>query len=236
VLGLPREFVKHGLRDIARDVATERLGPRTRDQDREMLERETRAHRVTRLDRALENHLGPDHKVRLSALGREGDPAFAQALQARVVALGRLGLAEEERRGVYTLAPDWKERLNALEAHVDIRKQVLQERIHDKAFAREARALERETGKPIADIGRTEREWKVRREVDLPSGKYLALERHDRIALAPKPPGMPIGPASRTTGMVTMSRRKRAGISDFAKSRTDCRTFIGPRGSSCHRR
>lgn len=205
VLGLPREFVKHSLRDIARDVATERMGPRTRDQDREILERETRAHRVTRLDRALENHLGPDHKVRLAALGREGDPAFAQSLQARVVELGRLGLAEEGRRGEFAFAPDWKARLNALEAHIDIRKQVLQDRAHDKAFAREARAFERETGKPISDLGRAELEWKVRREVDLPGGKYLALERHDRIALAPKPPGMEIGPGQSVSASMKLA-------------------------------
>jgi hypothetical protein len=28
--------------------------------------------------------------------------------------------------------------------------------------------------------------------VDLPSGKHLALERHDRVTLTPKPPGLDV--------------------------------------------
>jgi len=194
VLGLPRVFVKHGLRDIARDAATERLGPRSRDQERDALERVVRAHRVTRLDLSLEAQLGPDNRVRLASLGRDHDPAYAQALKSRVVELGRLGLAEEVKRGTCQLAPDWKERLNALEAHVDIRKQVLKDRAHDKAFEKALHALERETGKPAKRLGQTKQDWKVRREVDLQGGRYLALERHDRVALAPKPKGLEISP------------------------------------------
>ena len=207
VLGLPREFVKHGLRDIARDAATERLGPRNRDQERDALEREVRAHRVTRLDRSLETQLDPENQVRLASLGRDHDPAFAQTLKTRVVELGRLGLAEEVKRGTYRLAPDWKERLNALEAHVDIRKQVLKDRAHDKAFARALHALERETGKPAMGLGQTQQAWNVRREVDLRGGRYLALERHDRVALAPKPPGMEIA-----QGQSVSASMKAAGI------------------------
>ena len=207
VLGLPREFVKHGLRDIARDAATERLGPRNRDQERDALEREVRAHRVTRLDRSLETQLDPENQVRLGSVGRDHDPAYAQALKTRVVELGRLGLAEETTRGTYQLAPDWKERLNALEAHIDIRKQVLKERAHDKAYDRAVRGLERETGKPAMELGRAEQDWTVRREVDLPGGKYLALERQDRVALAPKPPGMEIAP-----GQSVAASMKAAGI------------------------
>jgi hypothetical protein len=32
----------------------------------------------------------------------------------------------------------------------------------------------------------------VRAEVDLPSGKHLALERHDRVTLAMKPAGLEV--------------------------------------------
>ena len=106
----------------------------------------------------------------------------------------RLGLAEETSRGTYRLTHDWKERLNALEAHIDIRKQVIKERTQDKAYEKALRSLERETGKFAKALGRTEREWTVRREIALPGGKYLALERHDRVALAPKPPGIEIAP------------------------------------------
>jgi hypothetical protein len=166
-----------------------------------------RAHRVTRLDRSLETQLDPENQVRLASLGRDHDPVFAQTLKTRVVELGRLGLAEEVKRGTYRLAPDWKERLNALEAHVDIRKQVLKDRAHDKAFEGALHALERETGKPASGLGQTQQAWKVRREVDLKGGRYLALERHDRVALAPKPPGMEIA-----QGQSVSASMKPAGI------------------------
>jgi type IV secretory pathway VirD2 relaxase len=169
VLGLPREFVKHGLRDIARDVATERLGPRSPDQDRAALDREVRAHRLTRLDRALETHLDPENKVRLTTLGRDNDPAFAQALASRVVELGRLRLAEETSRGTYQLTQDWKERLNALEAHVDIRKQVLKERTQDKACNR---ALRSWSARPAS----RPKVWDGRSKNGLCVGKWICRE------------------------------------------------------------
>ena len=34
--------------------------------------------------------------------------------------------------------------------------------------------------------------WSVRAEVALPGGKHLALERHDRVTLAPKPAGLDV--------------------------------------------
>ena len=46
---IPREFVQHGFRSVARDVATERLGNRTREDARQALHREVRAHWPTSL-------------------------------------------------------------------------------------------------------------------------------------------------------------------------------------------
>ena len=211
ILGLPREFVKHTFREIARDIATERLGPRTPEQAREALDREVHSQRLTGLDRMIDGRLDSDGRVRMADLGK-GDPAYAQAMQGRAVELTRLGLVEEGRRGELTFAPDWKERLNGLEAHIDIRRQVIQERAQDKAYDRAGAALSRETGKPFGEIGRAEQDWKVRGELELPGGKYLALERHDRVALAPKPPGMQIESGRSVSASV------QHGIKDIGRS------------------
>ena len=126
---LPRDFIRHRLREIARDVATNWLGHRTPGQEREALERETTRHAPTRLDRLIGAQL-PESQVievgRLEALNR--DPHVTSALRARTRELRRLGLAREVRQGVLQFEPGWQDRLKAMELHLDIRKQMMAER------------------------------------------------------------------------------------------------------------
>lgn len=131
---LPRDFVKHGLREAARTIATQRLGRRTRDDARRALEREAHAHRPTRLDRLIEQRLGADRELRIGRLARHGDdPALAAALKTRARELHRLGLATEVRRNVLSLHSDWRERLTAMELHLDIRKSLMRARAQQHA-------------------------------------------------------------------------------------------------------
>lgn len=131
-LVLPRDFIKHGFRDLARDVASELLGERTPEQERRAYEREVRRHAPTRLDRVIEiNARGG--LVDLSTLSApNGDPALSRAAKARAQELARMGLAEERGRGVFQLAPDWREKLTAMERHLDIRKQVVRQRVQER--------------------------------------------------------------------------------------------------------
>jgi type IV secretory pathway VirD2 relaxase len=126
---LPRDFIRHRLREIARDVATNWLGHRTPGQEREALERETTRHAPTRLDRLIGAQL-PESQIievgRLEALNR--DPHVTSALRARTRELRRLGLAREVRQGVLQFEPGWQDRLKAMELHLDIRKQLMAER------------------------------------------------------------------------------------------------------------
>jgi type IV secretory pathway VirD2 relaxase len=223
-LSLPDNFIKHRFREIARDVASERLGPRTPDDERRAQDREVRAPRLTRFDKAIAEKLDPAGKVRMAELSRGAvDPGFAASLKARVVELARMGLAQEVKRGVFAFAPDWQERLRALELHADIRRSRFAKARGEKepakategdrgqsretpgkagkrqetgearsAFDRAAKALSAETGKPYRALGSKMQHWAVRGEVDLPSGKHLALERHDRVTLAPKPAGLDV--------------------------------------------
>ena len=67
-LVIPREYVQHGFRNAARDAATARLGDRTRAHERLALDRETRAHRPTRLDAIIAAQLADDGSLRVSKL------------------------------------------------------------------------------------------------------------------------------------------------------------------------
>lgn len=128
-LVLPRDFVKHGLRNLARDLATERLGDRTRDDERRALEREARAHRPTRLDALIERELDAERRLHMAHLERlSRDPHLNSALKARARELRRLGLATEVRRNTLLFQKGWRSELSAMELHLDIRKRILRER------------------------------------------------------------------------------------------------------------
>lgn len=128
-LVIPREYVKHGFRSAARDVATERLGERSRDDERLALQREARAHRPTRLDPVIGDHLDRNGQIRIAHLkAPNGSPEMTDALKARAHELKALGLAQEVRRNVLRFEPGWRDQLKAMELHLDIRKSLMQER------------------------------------------------------------------------------------------------------------
>lgn len=194
-LGLPREFVRHRFREIARDVATERLGPRSRDDERLALEREVRTHGRTRLDRAIADRLDENGQVRLAELSREaGDPELARRLRSRADELMRLGLAGPTSPGHARFVPDWQQRLDAMEMHLDVRRRVVRERWLERELDRAGEKLSRQSGKPFQDRADYEQSWRVRETLTIGDGKYLALERWDAVTLAPMPRGIDISP------------------------------------------
>lgn len=126
---LPRDFIKHGFRSLARDVATEWLGRRTPEQQRLALDRETRRHAPTRLDAMLEPQVRQG-RVRVADIeAPNGNASLKQALQARLGELERLGLAERLSGGVFQMAEGWRDQLKVMELHLDIRKRVVRERV-----------------------------------------------------------------------------------------------------------
>jgi len=132
---LPREYVSHGLREAARDVATGILGERSIADERLRLEREAQARSLNRLDRGLEQDLNGRNEVRLQDLGRGSMPEFANALRARARELERMGLATEVRRNVLKLEPDWLERLEAARP-LDIRRELARGRLYEPRLGR----------------------------------------------------------------------------------------------------
>ena len=71
-----------------------------------------------------------------------GDPNVTNALKARARELQRLGLTSEVKRNVLSFQSDWRERLGAMEMHLDIRKRLVNER----TVQRGAEAQTRQTG------------------------------------------------------------------------------------------
>jgi type IV secretory pathway VirD2 relaxase len=132
---LPREYVSHGLREAARDVATDILGWRSIADERLRLEREAQARSLNRLDRALEQELNAAREVRMQELGRDQTPEFANALRARARELERMGLAQEVRRNVLKLERDWLERLEAARP-LDIRRELARGRLYEPRLGR----------------------------------------------------------------------------------------------------
>ncbi|MBL8547973.1 MAG: relaxase/mobilization nuclease domain-containing protein [Hyphomonadaceae bacterium] len=128
-LVLPRDFIKHGFRSLARDVATDWLGRRTPKQERTALERETRRHGPTRLDAMIEKQANVGRVKAADLDAPNGNAALKQALQARLGELERLGLAKRMTGGVFRMADGWRDQLKAMELHLDIRKRVVRERV-----------------------------------------------------------------------------------------------------------
>lgn len=194
-LGLPRDFVRHQFREIARDVASERIGPRGPDEERLALDREIRRHGPTRLDRFIAERLDLNREARLADLSRGIDnPDLARRVRSRGDELIRLGLAERKDRGLVRFDRDWQARLEGLEMHLDVRRRLVRERQYERDLDRAGDRLSRETGKPFEKAPELTQTWRVRESLDIGGKKHLALERRDAVTLAPAPRGMDLNP------------------------------------------
>jgi len=121
---IPREYATHGLRYAARDVATQMLGDRGRDDERLALDRETRAERMTRLDQLLVAELRAGKLHRIQSIGRGLEPTLRAALRQRVRELARMGLGREEKRDRFRLDQDWAARLEEIGKGIDLRRRL----------------------------------------------------------------------------------------------------------------
>jgi type IV secretory pathway VirD2 relaxase len=121
---IPREYATSGLRYAAREVATQMLGVRGRDDERLALERETRAERSTRLDLLLAAELKPGKVHRIQSIGRTLEPTLRAALRNRVRELVRMGLGREEKRDRFRLDQDWTVRLEEIGKGIDLRRRL----------------------------------------------------------------------------------------------------------------
>jgi type IV secretory pathway VirD2 relaxase len=119
-LVIAREYIAHGMRDRARELATEWLGLRTEREIRESLQKEVDQERWTSLDDAI--HRRAEHSVvdvRTGSSDAEGRRHHS-LLVSRLKHLDRMGLAAEMESGIWLLKPNLKQTLRAMGDRVDI--------------------------------------------------------------------------------------------------------------------
>jgi len=117
---IARDYIAHGFRLRASELATDLLGPQTELEMRERMTREIGQERWTGLDRQLAER-ARDGVVDLRGVTADGDGRFRRGLLVgRLQELERLGLAEAEAPGRWTLSPDAEPTLRAMGERGDI--------------------------------------------------------------------------------------------------------------------
>ena len=122
-LVISRDYISHGMRSRAEDLASLELGPKPEHEIRASLERETTAERWTSLDRqikSLSDELGIVD-MRPERPGPE-DPLVRRLMLRRLQYLESLGLAAGDGAGLWTVAREAETRLRDLCMRGDIIK------------------------------------------------------------------------------------------------------------------
>jgi type IV secretory pathway VirD2 relaxase len=123
-LVIARDYIKEGMRDRARDLITQELGPRTEQDIRRELERQIATERWTKLDRQLMQDATRDGFIDLAPLpSRQPDTVHALKV-GRLRKLEALGLAEEVGAGQWTISDKAEATLRALGERGDIIKRM----------------------------------------------------------------------------------------------------------------
>jgi len=117
---IARDYITHGMRHRASELATEWLGPRTELEIRESLAKEVTQERWTSLDRTILK------EARNRDIVLHSEPADTEGRFRRGLFIGRLdqlthmGLASKRAPGHYRLAPDFEPILRAMGERGDI--------------------------------------------------------------------------------------------------------------------
>ncbi len=105
------DYMAHGMRMRASELATEWLGPRTEAEIRQSLLQEVDRQRLTSLDRALIRQAGPDG---IDLTDNVRHPQSQNALRARLQRLEGMGLAERKDANRWRLQPGMATTLEAM--------------------------------------------------------------------------------------------------------------------------
>jgi type IV secretory pathway VirD2 relaxase len=123
-LVISRDYIKEGMRDRARDLITQELGPRTDLDIRRTLERQIGAERWTQLDRQLVRDAGKTGVIDVAPeVGRQPD-AYAVEKVGRLRKLAALGLASEVGPGQWMINDQAEVTLRQLGERGDIIKRM----------------------------------------------------------------------------------------------------------------
>jgi type IV secretory pathway VirD2 relaxase len=128
-LELPRDYVRRGVRAVAEDVCTRQLGYRTQADAIAAERREIDERRYTSLDRTLnrrggyEPSTGIDSATHFPVITQHGSHAAReQHLQARLIVLETMGLAQRHREGQWLVRRDFETVLRVMQRATDRQK------------------------------------------------------------------------------------------------------------------
>ncbi|HIE1390484.1 TPA: DUF3363 domain-containing protein [Pseudomonas aeruginosa] len=114
------DYIAHGFRHRAAELATEWLGPRTELEIQQTLGREVEQERWTSLDRTLQREAGEDGRVPIERFNEPNLQRQRLLLIGRLQRLQRLGLADEVQPGTWAVHADAEKTLRALGERGDI--------------------------------------------------------------------------------------------------------------------
>ncbi|WPQ36866.1 relaxase/mobilization nuclease domain-containing protein [Achromobacter xylosoxidans] len=114
------DYIAHGFRHRAAELATEWLGPRTELEIQQTLQREVEQERWTSLDRTLQREAGEDGRVQTERFSEPRLQRQRLLLIGRLQRLQRLGLADETQPGTWAVHADAEKTLRALGERGDI--------------------------------------------------------------------------------------------------------------------
>ncbi len=119
-LGLPGEYLRHGIRGRSEELATREIGPRTsRDQVRAR-EAGVRARHVGALDREIERQAGADRRVSFGRQPAVGSPSHQ--VWRRLEFLQEIGLADREGARSWRVASDLQPALRTIQRTRDLQR------------------------------------------------------------------------------------------------------------------
>src|SRR5690606_34754743 len=123
-LVISRDYIKEGMRDRARDLLTQELGPRTDQEIRRTLVRQIDADRWTNLDRQLARDAYRSGVIDLAPHADRQPDEFHALKVGRLRKLAGLGLADEIGPGQWTISDKAEATLRELGERGDIIKRI----------------------------------------------------------------------------------------------------------------
>jgi type IV secretory pathway VirD2 relaxase len=139
-LHIAKDYVRHGMRELAQSLATEKLGQRTQLALEKSLSQQSQQKRWTSLDASLESDMEQaiDGSIRLYKTltsEHETTKTFAKAKLQRLLFLKTYELAEEISPGVWKLRSDAKPTLKQLEKLQNAQELVTKHVLGREAFS-----------------------------------------------------------------------------------------------------
>ncbi|TIL65647.1 relaxase/mobilization nuclease domain-containing protein [Mesorhizobium sp.] len=123
-LVISRDYIKEGMRDRARDLITQELGPRTDQDIRRALERQVGSERWTNLDRQLKRDGQQTGIIDLAPRAGEQPDEYHALKVGRLRALERLGVAHQIGHGQWFMSDEAEATLRQLGERGDIIKRI----------------------------------------------------------------------------------------------------------------